>query len=121
MWLSAHKGALYAGVGYWEDARYNNQTSGAQVIRLSSPKSQWEVDLNTTPEHMKLNLLKSITFTHEGKKALPRPVNLLVAAVGNSHQSAIDFFVRDDEKNGKWVDDLMIKGNSSEGICRLIL
>ena len=115
MWLAGHNGALYAGVGYWEDARYNNQTSGAQVIRLDSPKAQWQVDLITTPEHMKLNLLKTVTFTHAAEKKLPKPVTLLVAAVGNSHQSSIDFYVRNDE-TGKWFDDLMIKGNSSEGL-----
>jgi hypothetical protein len=70
---------------------------------------------------MKLDLLKSVTFTHEGKTALPKSANLLVAAVGYSHQSASDFYVRDDEKNGKWVGDLVIKGNSSGGICTTAL
>jgi hypothetical protein len=44
--LVAFNGALYAGIGYWEDtSAFDPTLPGAQVLRLDAPDSGWQVDL----------------------------------------------------------------------------
>ena len=79
--LAAHKGRLFAGNGYWMDTRGYENTPWAQVLVLDSQTGTWKVDLALGPGHLRVTVLKSVTFTTDadGRK-LAAPVNLLLAA-----------------------------------------
>ena len=128
MHLISHKGKVYAANGYWMDSRWvippDGQRQSAQVLRLDSADSSWQVDLDTGKsnglglEYMKGNVLRSVTFTRGvGGKILPEPVNLLVMAAGSNFEKggAVSVWVRDDE-SGQWDHSLVRHGSSVGGI-----
>ena len=99
--LTAHKGRLYAGNGYWMDTRGHGNTPWSQVLVLDSPGGTWKVDLALGPPHLRVTALESVTFTTDGSgKALARPVNLLLAAsdVQDGHRKS-HIWTRNDETN----------------------
>ena len=128
MHLIPHKGKVYAANGYWMDSHWvippDGQRQSAQVLRLDSTDSSWQVDLDTGKsnglglEYMKGNVLRSITFTRgmDGK-ILSEPVNLLVMAAGSNFEKggAVSVWVRDDE-SGTWYHSLVRHGSSVGGI-----
>ena len=102
--LTAHKGRLYAGNGYWMDTRGHDKTPWSQVLVLDSRDGSWKVDLALGPRHLRVTVLESVTFTTDGRgKALAAPVNLLIAAsdIQDGHRQT-HIWTRDDEKN-TWV------------------
>ena len=112
--LVAHKGKLYAAVGYWMDPRnpwYGGAPatgSWAQVLRLDSPAARWQVDLDM-PMHLRPEILHSATFTTDGTgRPLPSPVTLLMAAAyQGSGDGGISLFTRDDA-SGSWEKSKII-------------
>lgn len=119
MHLVPHKGSLYAASGYWQDKRNvwyggkNPGTGWAQVLRLSGPDAPWTVDLELGPQHLRPELLKSVTFTLDADgRPLPSPDTLLVAATfGGPGSGGISFFVRNDE-TGSWARTKIISGDT---------
>lgn len=99
--LVAHKGRLYAGNGYWMDTRGKEKIPWSQVLVLDSPGATWKVDLALGPGHLRVTALESVTFTTDADgKALPTPVNLLLAASdiqGGNRKSNI--WTRNDDSN----------------------
>jgi len=119
MHLVPHKGVLYAASGYWKDRRnvwYGGKDPSigwGQVLRLSGPDAPWTVDFELGPQHLRTELLKSITFTLDGSgRPLPSPDTLLVAATyGGNGSPGVSFFVRNDER-GTWTTSKVINGDT---------
>jgi poly(A) polymerase len=116
--LLGHKGKLYAGNSYWLDSRnmwYGGSDPGkgwAQVLRLDNPGGKWQVDLGLGPQHLRVEILKSVTFTTDGQgKPLPEPVNLLVASTYTPTPNSIDItvFTRNDD-TGIWNRNTIYSG-----------
>ena len=128
MHLVSHKGRLFASNGYWVDARWvippDGQKQSAQVLRLDSLDSRWQVDLdmgkanNLNLAYMKGNILKSVTFTRNAEgKPLTRPETLLVMAAGANFErgGAVSSWTRDD-RTGTWTHTLVRHGSNLGGI-----
>jgi len=78
--LVSHQGRLYAGNGYWMDTVGYARIPWAQVLVLDSPEGTWKVDCALGPRHLRVTLLKSVTFWTDGAGGpLAAPVNLLIA------------------------------------------
>ena len=123
MHLVSHKGALFAGNGYWMDSRniayggLNPLHGWAQVLRLDHPGGKWEVDLEMGMSHMRATILKSITFATDGVgKRLKDQVNLLVACSETPTLTTHDchMYTRDDE-SGKWIRSTVFSGPKPPG------
>jgi hypothetical protein len=128
MHLVSHKGRLFASNGYWVDARWvippDGQKQSAQVLRLDSLESRWQVDLDMGKAndlnlaYMKGNILKSVTFTRDAEgKPLTRPETLLVMAAGANFErgGAVSSWTRDD-RAGTWTHTLVRHGSNLGGI-----
>lgn len=128
MHLVPHKGKLYAANGYWTDSRWlvdYEERQSAQVLRLDSADGQWEVDLEMGEasgkgrRYMKGNILKSVTFTHDGSgDELPEPENLLVMSAGayyGDQKGVVSAWVRDDGE-GTWIHTFVKSGSAANGI-----
>ena len=116
--LVGHKGKLFAGNSCWQDSRNvwyggkDRSTGWAQVLRLDKSGGRWTVDLEMGPQHLRCEILKSVTFrTDGGGKLLKEPVNLLVACTFNPKPDsvAISMFTRDDA-TGKWTRSTVFSG-----------
>ncbi len=116
--LVGHKGKLFAGNSYWQDSRNiwyggkDRSTGWAQVLRLDKSGGRWTVDLEMGPQHLRCEILKSVTFrTDGGGKLLKEPVNLLVACTFNPKQDSvsISMFTRNDA-TGKWTRSTVFSG-----------
>jgi hypothetical protein len=121
MHLVPHKGVLFAASGYWMDKRnvwYGGKDPAAgwaQVLRLPGPGEPWEVDLNLGPQHLRPELLKSLTFRLDGNgRPLPVPDTLLIASTyEGSGNRGVSFFVRNDER-GAWTTSKVINGDTGQ-------
>jgi poly(A) polymerase len=117
--LVPHKGSLYAASGYWEDSRNiwyggKDRSSGwAQVLKLAGPGEPWVVDLDLGPQHLRAELLKSVTFTLDAEgRPLPIPDTLLIAATyDGSGSRGVSLFVRNDE-TGSWTKSKIVSGDT---------
>lgn len=114
--LISHKGRLYAGNGYWMDTVPKAQIPWAQVLVLDSPEGSWKVDLALGPRHLRVTILKSVTFKTDGSGAvLDAPVSLLLA--GSDHHAVgkapvyreTNIWTRDDDEN-TWVKTTLQSG-----------
>ncbi len=120
MHLVAHKGKLYAGVGYWMDSRNSafggsdSSTGWAQILRLDEPTARWEIDLEMSL-HLRAEILKSIVFTTDGTgQKLKSPVNLLLVGTFESGGSkGISLFTRNDA-TGNWKKSKIISGSNEK-------
>lgn len=114
--LVAHKGKLYAAVGYWMDPRnpwYGGSASNgqwAQVLRLDGPSARWQVDLTMPPGHLRTEVLQSVKFRTDGTgRALAEPANLLLASefeAGKGKRS-VSLFTRNDA-SGRWTQSTIV-------------
>lgn len=119
--LVPHKGVLYAASGYWKDRRnvwYGGKDPSigwAQVLRLSGPDAPWTVDFELGPQHLRTELLKSVTFTLDRNgRALPAPDTLLIASTyGGNGSPGVSVFVRNDER-GTWSTSRVINGDTGK-------
>lgn len=116
----AHQGRLFAGNSYWCDSRNiwyggnDPKTGWAQVLRLDRPGGSWVEDLDLGPQHLRVEILKSVTFRTDGVgRALPKPVNLLLASTytpfPDRSEVEVSLFTRDDA-TGKWVRSKVYSG-----------
>jgi hypothetical protein len=109
MSLVAHRGRLYAGVGYWNDDFFGvgspDPHPGAQVLAKDAWNAPWREDVAFGPGHLRVEALRSITFTTDRNGVpLEPPVTLLLAGSGEltgSPRRAV-VFVRD-ERAGTWT------------------
>ncbi len=81
---------LFAAIGYWMDTETENPAlPGAQVLRLDSPGSQWQVDLELnerTPQGLRkyynISTLNKVRFTIDSTgRQLTDSIDLLLASV----------------------------------------
>ena len=121
--LAGHKGRLYAACSYWMDPRniwYGGKdpsTAWGQILRLDRPGGRWEVDLEMGPNHLRPEIVKSVTFGTDGEgNRLAEPVTLLVASAYSSGPEGVDIsvFVRDDE-TGRWDGTTLVSPTGEAG------
>ncbi len=127
MSLVAHKGKLYAGIGYWEDT---GSYPGSQILVLDSPTSKWRVDhtfaaklADGVPVYRRVAVLKEITFNFDGRgNRLRAPVSLLLASNDNTHKPGgsrvenLAIFSRDDSSDTWTKMTLPITGRGIRSI-----
>lgn len=121
--LVAFNGALYAGIGYWEDTQGFASTSpnpglpGAQVLRLDGPSAGWQIDLElddvvqTGPwagqrAAYAIAALESLTMTTDSSGVALSPAVPLLAATTWAHSSGLHVYVRS-ATNAQWVESVL--------------
>jgi hypothetical protein len=102
-WLIAHKGQVFAGIGYWKDNPVNDPQPGPQILRKSCSVCPWQVDISFGhPKYLGLEAMASIVFTRDSTGAiLPTPDTLLLASAQYADTSqpdsaSISVWVRND-------------------------
>lgn len=124
--LVTHKGRLYAGNGYWMDTVEKSKKSWSQVLFLDSPEESWKIDLELGPRHLRVTILKSVTFETDGSgNTLDVPVSLLLA--GSDHHDLgkapvyreTNIWTRDDNKN-TWVKTTLQSGKQHRRLVRAL-
>jgi hypothetical protein len=122
--MVAHQGLLFAGNSYWMDPRnpwYGGRdlnTGWGQILRLDRPGGSWAVELEMGPQHLRCEILKSVTFQTDGAgRTLERPVNLLLASTFTpvSDRVEVSLFTRDDA-TGKWIRSKVYSGEKPEDL-----
>ena len=125
--LVSHKGRLYVGNGYWMDTVGYSNIPWAQVLVLDSPEGTWKVDCELGPRHLRVTVLKSVTFRTDGDgAALDAPVSLLLA--GSDHHDTgtppvyreTNIWTRNDDAN-TWVRTTLQSGERYRRSVRAML
>ncbi|MCX7702674.1 MAG: alkaline phosphatase family protein [Planctomycetota bacterium] len=129
MRLVAHKGKLFAAMGFWMDIPYlkpkgERPWTGSQVLVKESADGQWRVDANFGENSVRVDAMESLIFTTDSSgKKLEKPVTLLVACpsdVGLDKKSYPQVWVRDDE-TGKWsrtqIVEVEKRASSVRSVC----
>ncbi len=105
MFLTSHKGNLYAATSMWMNLDLPFST-GPQILVKESPRNRWKLDYQIDKQILRVDQLASITLGTDGQgNDLSQPVNLLVAGMGvNVSQlpGTATVAVRDDAIN-KWI------------------
>lgn len=107
--LVAHRGVLYAGLGYWEDRPGFEGPQGASILALDGPNAAWRVEHvfdermpNGARRDFTLSALLGVTFATDGSgHALPAPLSMLLAASWD-RAATLRVFSRDDT-TGVWT------------------
>jgi hypothetical protein len=109
MSLVTHKGRLFAGIGYWNDVYFGSGSAdphpGPQVLVKDAWNALWKQDVAFGANHLRVECLRSLTFTTD-KNGVPLnpPLTLLLAGsgemTGNPRRAVV--FVRNDT-NGVWT------------------
>lgn len=113
MFLTSHKGKLYAATSLWMDVIPLAFSNGAQVLVKESAGDAWKLDYQTGRNIKRVDNLASITFGTDGNgNKLSQPVNLLVAGLGYYNYYfpltiAATVAVRDDATNKWFTTDLI--------------
>jgi predicted AlkP superfamily pyrophosphatase or phosphodiesterase len=85
MRIVAYRGQLFASTSVFTDPRLygaDPNYTGCQVLRKSSSKSGWEVDISFGRRYLRTDCLEVVRFTRDAKgKPLPKPVEMLVAGI----------------------------------------
>jgi hypothetical protein len=107
--IMAHRGALYAGNGYWEDRHGPEGPQGPEILVLDGPNARWRVERefnerqpNGQLRDLAISALADVTFATDAAGArLPTPVSMLITSTWDL-TGATRVFTRDDT-NGTWV------------------
>ena len=125
-------GSLYAEIGDWEDAQFENRlTPGAQVLRLDSPTSNWveDQDFNqplpsqpTEKNYQAISILRTAHFDHDAGKNPITPVDVLMAGVW-SHGAGLEVWEKTVTTGsvgaqGTWTDIFLEPRSSHNGQVR---
>lgn len=104
LWLTPHRGALYAGLGVWNLDESRGANPGAQILVKRSAASAWETDSDWPAVSGRVTALASVTLgTGRDGRPLASPVNLLVAAASRQPGAGeVRLYVRDDAL-GRWL------------------
>lgn len=111
MSLVAHRGKLFAGLGYWMDVPYLEDKpagpwTGAQVVVKDSAESPWRVEVSFGPSYLRTEALARLTLTTDGfGNRLVPPVTLLVAGPSDQDPSGTKWataWTLDDD-TGTWT------------------
>jgi hypothetical protein len=117
--IVAHEGKLYAGVGYWEDVAGRETRPGAQIVVRDGPAVPWRVD-RSFPGTVRVDSLRSFTFTTDGRGRRVTPVSLLLAAPGNAVSGDLSVWSRDDA-TGVWTATVLARlGRNAKGQIRAL-
>ena len=112
MFLTSHKGKLYAGTGIWMNSIPLPDSIGAQILVKESPCKKWKLDYQADKQRVRVDSLVSITLGTDGQgNKLSEPANLLVAGLwdtGYPLPAAATVAVRDDATN-KWITTDLLK------------
>jgi hypothetical protein len=100
--FAVHDGRLYAGMGYWEDRPGTDPRSGAQVVVRDGPSAPWHSD-HVFPGTLRLNALRSVTFTTDGQGNAIPPTSVLLATPDDLVHGTASVWSRDDA-TGTWTD-----------------
>ena len=107
--LVAHKGQLYAAMGFWEDTPGADPSNGAQVLVKDSASAAWRLDLAFNEVYLySTEAMASIEFTTDiAGRALNPPVRLLMASASYPPDSGAtgSVWIRDDT-SGAWTRTL---------------
>ena len=118
VWLIAHGGRLFAGMGYWSDEPGKDPQPGAQVLRKNTADGPWSVDVEFGQRYRRVEGMFSAVLTTDRKgKPLKTPANLLVAGpsdVTEKEDRSLTAWVRDDA-SGKWAETV-IAANQRGGV-----
>ncbi len=107
--LTAYRGKLYAGNGYWEDRPGPEGSQGAQILVLDDPRGRWRTE-HVFDERMPsgrgrefaMSALTGIAFETDGSGGrLPEPVSMLIASPWDL-TGAVRVYSRDDV-TGAWT------------------
>jgi hypothetical protein len=108
--LLGHRGALYAGNGYWMDRPGPEGRQPAQLLRLDEAAGRWHVERTfdetlangRTYRHLAIAALLGMTFSTDGAgRKLPQPVSMLLAGTWDLGGSS-EVFARNDT-TGAWT------------------
>jgi hypothetical protein len=117
--IVAHEGKLYAGMGYWKDAADRDPRPGAQVLVRDGPAAPWRVD-HSFPGTLRMDALRSFTFTTDGRGKRITPVSLLLATPGNAVSGDFAVWSRDDA-TGVWTAVVLARlGRNAKGQIRAL-
>ena len=117
--IVAHEGKLYAGVGYWEDVAGRDRRPGAQVVVRDGPDAPWRAD-RSFPGTLRMDSLRSFTFTTDGRGRRVTPVSMLLAAPGNAVSGDLSVWSRDDA-TGMWTEMVLARlGRTAKGQIRAL-
>ncbi len=119
MHLTAHKGKLYAGNGYWHDYLFGF-IAGAQILVKDGPDEPWKQEFTFRPNG-RIGDLESITFTTDRfGNVLDEPVTLLMASPQIFLNKGIaTVWVRDDQI-GEWIETVVAKNVKENAYARMI-
>ncbi len=121
--LLGHRGALYAGNGYWMDRPGPEGRQPAQLLRLDEPAGRWRVERNfdeTLPggrayRHLAVAALLGVTLSTDGAgRPLPQPVSMLLVGTWDLGGSS-EIFARNDA-TGAWAAMPLAVPRVSSGI-----
>lgn len=82
-----HQGAIYAGVGYWNDVFFGagspDPHPGAQILVKASADAPWREEVSFGADHLRIEAMRSVVLTTDRfGSALDPPVELLLAGSG---------------------------------------
>jgi hypothetical protein len=104
MFLTPHKGKLYAGTSLLFNTQGDQRDKGAQILVEEPADSDWKLDYQADIKKMRVDALNSFTFHTDCKgTALQQPVTLLIAGLmDNTSMAAAAVYVRNDKTN-QWT------------------
>jgi hypothetical protein len=104
MFLTPHKGKLYAGTSLLFNTQDDHRDKGAQILVKEAADSAWKLDYQVDIKKMRVDALNSVTFHTDGKrKDLKQPVTLLIAGLMDTTPMAeAAVYVRKDKTN-QWT------------------
>ena len=109
MFLTPHKGKLYAGTSLLCNTQEDQRDKGAQILVQESADSAWKLDYQADIKKLRVEALNSVTFHTDGKGTnLQQPVTLLIAGFGDTTASMAEaaVCVRNDKTN-QWTKIVM--------------